>query len=201
MKVNEIFYSLQGEGRFTGTPAVFVRMSGCNLRCPFCDTQHQSGSEMSEDDIMQAIAQYPARHVVITGGEPLLQLTPLLTTRLHYEGYFIQIETNGSVPYADGCSIDWITCSPKDKPLKLQRIDELKVLFDSAASDNLDRITRLAQIPAKEYRLQPLDAAMLAKGDELFARNRNNLEETIKYILENPKWKLSLQTHKIINVR
>lgn len=201
MKVNEIFYSLQGEGCFTGTPAVFVRLSGCNARCAFCDTNHQNGTEMSEEEIVQAIAVYPTRHVVITGGEPVLQLTPHLTALLHSKGYFIQIETNGSVALQDGCEIDWITCSPKDLPLKIQRIDELKVLFDSSDSENTSRIARLSEITAKEYRLQPLDAAMLSADEELAKRNKNNLEKTIEYILENPKWKLSLQTHKIINVR
>ena len=70
MKVNEIFYSLQGEGRYTGTPAVFVRFSGCNLACDFCDTTHQSGTEMSEDEIIENICRFPAGHVVLTGGEP-----------------------------------------------------------------------------------------------------------------------------------
>lgn len=188
MKVNEIFYSIQGEGRFTGTPAVFLRLSGCNMQCPFCDTMHQSGTEMTEDNILAKVKQFPTRHIVITGGEPTLQLTPLLTQLLHEEGYFIQIETNGSVPLKEGCATDWITCSPKEMPLHIQRIDELKVLFMYQDMSQYDGIE------AKEYRLQPLDS-----GDE--EMNKKNVSDTINYILENPKWHLSLQTHKILNVR
>ena len=74
-KINEIFYSIQGEGYFTGTPAVFVRFSGCNLRCPFCDTEHKEGKMLSDDDIIAEINRYPALHVVLTGGEPCMQVT------------------------------------------------------------------------------------------------------------------------------
>ena len=74
MRINEIFYSLQGEGHFTGRPAIFIRLAGCNLRCPFCDTDFTSYTEMAVADILKAIASYPARFVVLTGGEPSLQL-------------------------------------------------------------------------------------------------------------------------------
>lgn len=188
MRVNEIFYSLQGEGHYTGTPAVFVRLSGCNLRCPFCDTQHQHFIEMSEEDIVNGISQYPTRHAVITGGEPVMQITPLLTRLLHDRGYFIQIETNGSMRLPDGAEVDWITCSPKDLPVALEHIDELKVLF------MYQDMTRYDTLEAREYRLQPLDS-----GNE--AADNRNLNDTINYILQHPKWKLSLQTHKILNVR
>lgn len=201
MKVNEIFYSLQGEGLYTGTPAVFVRFSGCNTRCAFCDTQHQHGTEMTEEEVVDAIMKYPARHVVITGGEPTLQLTASFVRLLHGHDFFVQIETNGSVSLPDGCDIDWITCSPKDLPIRIQRIDELKVLFDVRNADNESRIRQYAGIKAKEYRLQPVDASLSLHGKELEEQNRINLETTINYILQNPKWKLSLQTHKIINVR
>ena len=91
MKVNETFLSLQGEGYFTGTPAFFLRLSGCNLQCPFCDTQHQTFKEMSEEEIVQEASLHKPRHIVITGGEPALQLTQSLVDKLHEAGFFIQV--------------------------------------------------------------------------------------------------------------
>lgn len=188
MKINEIFYSLQGEGHFTGTPAVFLRFSGCNQRCSFCDTRHSAFEEMTEEVIVSQVSAYPARHIVITGGEPALQVTPLLTRLLHDAGFFIQMETNGSVRLKDGVEVDWITCSPKELPVVLGRIDELKVLY------MYQDMSRYDAVEAKEYRLQPLDSG---NAEE----NRKNLNDTINYILQHPRWKLSLQTHKILNVR
>lgn len=191
IKVNEIFYSLQGEGFYTGTPAVFLRLSGCNMACSFCDTQHQEGVNMTDEDIVKEVKKYPARHIVITGGEPTLQLTASLTHALKCAGFFIQIETNGSIALPEGCEIDWITCSPKSKPIRIQRIDELKVLYpcqDMAPYEGINGIE------AKEYRLQPIDCGNAET-------NKENVKETINYILKNPKWHLSLQTHKILNVR
>lgn len=190
MLINEIFYSLQGEGHFTGTPAVFIRFSGCNLKCSFCDTEHERYSEMTEDDIMREVSKYPAEHVVITGGEPALQLTQTLVDRLHAAGKFIQIETNGTAELPEGCDVDWITCSPKYRPVKLERIDELKVVFRSSEQDmsQYDRYT------ASIYSLQPCDVA-----DN--KANARILNDAIDYCLAHPKWRLSLQTHKMINVR
>ena len=111
-KVNEIFYSLQGEGYFTGTAAVFLRFSGCNRRCDFCDTQHFTFTEMSADEIAGAAGAFPARHIVVTGGEPALQLDDILIRRLKALGFFIQVETNGTLPVPTG--VDWVTCSPKE---------------------------------------------------------------------------------------
>jgi len=195
MKVNEIFYSLQGEGRWTGTPAVFLRLSGCNMKCWFCDTKHEAGTEMTEEEIAKEARRYPARHIVITGGEPTLQLTSRLTDLLHEEGFFIQIETNGSIALSEGTEVDWITCSPKGNEIKLQRIDELKLLFIS------EYIEKYKDVGAKEYRLQPVDNANGTRRDEPQANNVNSLQDTIIYIKEHPKWHLSLQTHKIINIQ
>ena len=133
MRVNETFLSLQGEGYFTGTPAFFLRLSGCNLQCPFCDTNHQSFSEMSEEEIVTEASRHKPRHIVITGGEPALQLTQSLVDKLHEAGFFVQVETNGTLPLPEG--IDWVTCSPKNltpslsKGEGLQTINELKVLY------------------------------------------------------------------------
>lgn len=188
-RVNELFYSLQGEGRYAGTPAVFVRLSGCNLACPFCDTQHQTWQHMTCRQIVEAVGLHPARTVIITGGEPALQLDAELTTALHEAGYTIHLETNGTLPLKPGVEIDWITCSPKEGPaLQIQRIDELKVLFMG------EDVSPFLSIPAREYRLQPLDT-----GDP--ERNKEIVKKTVNYILNHPKWNLSLQTHKILNVR
>ena len=201
MKVNEIFYSLQGEGHYTGTPAVFVRFAGCNLRCWFCDTDFEKGDEMSEDEIVEAVLQYPTRYVVITGGEPTLQITASLCDKLHAHGLYLMMESNGTRPLPEGCQVDWITCSPKlidveegkrkIATIRLRHIDELKVVFEDSPTQDM---ALYEQIPATEYRLQPCDTQ-----DPL--SNQAILNKTIKYILQHPKWKLSLQTHKILHVR
>ncbi|HIZ25803.1 radical SAM protein [Barnesiella sp. An55] len=192
MRVNEIFYSLQGEGRFTGTAAVFVRLSGCNLRCSFCDTRHETYTSLTEDEIVRQVVAYPSPHVVITGGEPTLQLTQSLVDKLHEAGRFIQIETNGSIPLDSELvrAIDWITCSPKELPVKIGRVDELKVVYEGQDMTPYETM-------GQEYRavlsLQPCDT-----GDE--ARNVQLLDEAVCYIQAHPQWRLSLQTHKLIHI-
>ena len=194
MLVNEIFHSLQGEGYHAGTPALFVRLSGCNLRCPSCDTQHGHGTEMSEQEIAVAVRQL-APHtslVVLTGGEPSLQLTPSLVELFHHEGRKVAVETNGTLPLPG--NLDWVTLSPKSLWLGeeaapvLTRADELKVLFDGghdpAAYDRIDATHRF---------LQPMDT-----GDA--ARNAALMRQAADYCLRHPQWRLSLQIHKIIDI-
>lgn len=196
MKVNEIFYSLQGEGNFTGTPAIFIRLSGCNLTCDFCDTQHYNSMSMTEEEIISEVSQYPARHVVITGGEPTLQLTPSLVNKLHAAGKFVQIETNGTRPLTDGLDflVDWVTVSPKyDHALNIQRIDELKVVYDMNHPDHLAKVEQIEARYDNAYYLQPCD-----RNPEF---NEINLASCLTYIMEHPKWKLSLQTHKMLGLR
>lgn len=203
MKVNEIFYSLQGEGHRTGSPSVFVRLSGCNLKCDFCDTRHEASAEMTEDEIVAETLSYPAEYIVITGGEPTLQLTSSLLEKLRKAGKKIQIETNGSIDLPDSMLrlIDHITCSPKSAPVKLRRIDELKVVFKAeslplsdAETTRLTGFENLAEKHGALRSLQPCDT-----GDA--HRNKAITTATIAYILQNPTWSLSLQTHKILNVR
>jgi organic radical activating enzyme len=201
MKVNEIFYSLQGEGVYTGTAAVFLRLSGCNMKCWFCDTKgHEQGTEMTEEEIAERVSQYPARHIVITGGEPTMQLNARLTQLLHEKGFYIQIETNGALPLKDGTEVDWITCSPKGNEIKIQRIDELKLLFIK------EYLEKYKEVKASQRCLQPLDEGgqevqTLASqaGSSRFASSRG-VQEVISYIKEHPQWRLSLQTHKLINI-
>lgn len=190
-RVNEIFYSLQGEGYFTGTPAVFLRFSGCNLKCGFCDTRHEDFTLMTPAAIIEQLKAYPSRHVIITGGEPSLQLDQILVDLLHDEGYFIQIETNGTHPLPEG--IDWVTCSPKgdatgECAVKLRMVDELKVVYEGQ-----DVETIASSVPAMHYFLQPCSSPCYEGG--------SNTSETVTYILHHPHWRLSLQTHKLIDIQ
>lgn len=177
-KINEIFYSLQGEGFYTGTPAVFIRFSGCNLSCSFCDTRHEDGTLMSDEEILQAISSYPTRIVILTGGEPSLWIDQPFIDRLHQAGKYICIETNGTNPLPEG--IDWVTCSPKGAPIRLTHIDEVKVVYTG------QDLTDYAALEASWYFLQPCSC--------------QNTEEVIAYILDHPQWRLSLQTHKILHI-
>ncbi len=179
-RINEIFYSLQGEGRYTGTPAVFLRMSGCNRTCDFCDTDHTAATAMTAGEIADAIAVFPARHIVITGGEPTLQLDDTLLNTVKDLGFYVQIETNGTRPVPSG--VDWVTCSPKDGPWDIDRIDELKIVYQE---QDVEAIAAALPEPRLHY-LQPCSGL--------------NIDETVRYILGNPRWRLSLQTHKLINI-
>lgn len=189
LRVNEIFYSLQGEGHFTGTPAVFVRLSGCNLRCPFCDTDHHASVGMTYAQVVEQVTAFPSRHVVVTGGEPSMQLTDGFIDALHAAGCFVQVETNGTLPLPP--SVDWVTCSPKDAPVVLDRIDELKVVYSGQPMDGYAPLMAIAA----EWRLQPCDVP----GDP--SASERHLRAAIAYTLANPRWRLSLQTHKLISIR
>ena len=192
MKINEIFYSLQGEGHFTGRPAIFIRFAGCNLRCPFCDTDFSTFTEMTEEEILANISRYPAHFVILTGGEPSLQLTPSIITALKEAGYFISIETNGTHPLPTG--IDWITLSPKSAFVKhaevvLEYCNELKLVYNGKVNPK-----DFLSIKADEYYLQPCDT-----GNEI--ANAVILQSTIDYCKKHPLWSLSLQMHKIVGIK
>ena len=195
-RVNEIFCSLQGEGFWTGTPMVFLRLSGCNLICPFCDTDHGRYRELSADEIVaEAVkAGGACGRVCVTGGEPSLQLDKELVDALHGAGFRIHLETNGTRPLPEG--VDWVTLSPKadvkglkgDGTVVLDRADEVKVVY----KDGVDG--RWAAFPADWHFLQPCDT-----GDP--ETNRAILAETLDHIRRNPLWRLSLQTHKLLKIR
>lgn len=194
MRVNEIFYSIQGEGAHSGEAAIFVRLSGCNLKCPFCDTEHQSYQDLTEEEIVRQVAEFPARMVVITGGEPTLQLTASLVDKLHEAGKTIAIETNGTRPVPR--NVDWITVSPKAAFLRevakpvIKTAHEVKIVLDGIHTyeDPTFGIT------AAHYYVQPCDT-----GDK--ARNRDIINHCIQFVKKTPLWKLSLQTQKILRVR
>lgn len=178
-KINEIFYSLQGEGYHTGTPAVFVRFSGCNLRCSFCDTRHEEGVMMSDEEIVQAVCHYPATMVILTGGEPSLFVDDTLVEMLHRAGKWVAMETNGTHKVPD--NLDWITCSPKEGgDLHIQRMDELKVVYQGQSLEPYE------SLPVRHRFLQPCSGA--------------NIAETVACVKSHPRWRLSLQTHKLIDI-
>ena len=179
-KINEIFYSLQGEGYHTGTPAIFVRFSGCNLCCDFCDTQHEEGIMMTDEEIIAEVKKYPAVTVVLTGGEPSLWIDDDFIDRLHEAGKYVCIETNGTRVLPE--SIDWVTCSPKQgTKLEITRMDEVKVVYEG------QYISIYESLLAEHFYLQPCSCS--------------NTAETVDCVMQHPKWRLSLQTHKLIDLR
>lgn len=196
-KINEVFYSLQGEGYNCGIPAVFIRFSGCNLQCPFCDTQHNTGEWMDDKDIVTEVMKYPAQLIVLTGGEPSLFIDESLIKALLATGKKLAIETNGTHSLKlskERREQIWITVSPKDflknqkAPIILQECDELKVVNVG------QELSHYFNVKAHHYFLQPCDF-----GDA--RKNQENLQMTIESCLQDTRWRLSLQTHKMIGIR
>ena len=203
-KVNEIFYSLQGEGRNTGRAAVFVRFSGCNLHCTFCDTDFTHYETLSAEQIVnrmreicaEADCEQPFPMVVLTGGEPTLQVDSALIRAIHAAGFsFVAMESNGTaLPPAN---LDWLTVSPKapewlaapaHATVAVRQCNELKVVFDGQTP-----VSDLG-IQAQYYYLQPCDV-----GDA--NRNAEITSACIAFIKQHPRWRLSLQTHKLVGIR
>jgi 7-carboxy-7-deazaguanine synthase len=207
--VKEIFYTLQGEGAQAGRPAVFCRFAGCNLWsgvendraravCSFCDTDfvgtdgEGGGKFRSADDLARAIAdRWPTgdmsgrRFVVCTGGEPLLQLDEPLVDALHAEGFEVAVETNGTQPAPQ--RLDWVCVSPKaNATVVLVHGDELKLVYpqDQAQPE------RFENMDFRHFLLQPMDGL----------NRENNTRLAVAYCKAHPKWRLSIQTHKILGI-
>ena len=194
-KINEIFYSLQGEGFHAGTPAVFVRLSGCNLRCAFCDTQHQDGQMLSVQEIVEEVNKYPvAPLLVLTGGEPSLFIDVAFVAELKQKtNKTIAIETNGTRPLPN--NLDWVTLSPKTvfeggdlEPCVLKTCDELKVVY--LGQD----LSQYNGIEARHRFLQPCFCE-----DEV--QRKANMKACVEAVMQNPGWRLSLQIHRVLNIR
>lgn len=196
-KINEIFYSLQGEGYYTGTPAIFIRFSGCNLCCPWCDTNHRQGTRMTAGEILlqakSALNKATPGLVVLTGGEPTLQVDEYLVDCLHSVFPIITIETNGTNPVPG--NVDFITVSPKTDfvsgpGLVIEKADELKLVFNG--KNNPDEW--LPKVATSRHYLQPCDT-----GDE--EETKCIIKKCVDYCKLHPEWRLSLQTQKILNIR
>lgn len=198
-KINEIFYSLQGEGHHTGYPSVFVRFSGCNLECPFCDTTHEEGIMMSDNDIIRAINLYSARWIVLTGGEPTLHIDEeFIRTLKRATGKLVAVETNGTRPVPP--SVDWVCVSPKtgidgipdsSSEIRAAHADEIKVV------DVGQPLEAYFSLPCRaEKTLMYLQPCYVA-DEKRFERNRLH---TVQRVLADPRWTLSLQTHRYLNI-
>jgi 7-carboxy-7-deazaguanine synthase (Cx14CxxC type) len=208
--VKELFYTLQGEGANAGRPAVFLRFAGCNLWsgreadragavCRFCDTDFvgsdgPGGGKFPTPEALAAavVRAWPAHAsraarplVVCTGGEPLLQLDPDAIAALHFAGFEVAVETNGTIAAPAG--LDWICVSPKAEAELVQRSgQELKLVFPQAGAEP----ERFRSLDFTHFFLQPMD------GPD----QRANTELAVRYCLEHPEWRLSLQTHKMLGI-
>lgn len=193
--VNEIFYSLQGEGFHAGKAAIFVRFSGCNLKCPFCDTDHREYTLMNASEIVEKVKAFPAPLLVLTGGEPSLYVDDNLIDALHAAGKFLSIETNGTNPLPEG--IDWITFSPKigmaegADDIRLEYADEIKVVYVGQDLGDYFDMPQCGE-DTKMF-LQPCFVC-----DE--AERRRNIEKTIECVKVDPRWTLSAQIHRFLNI-
>ena len=189
----EIFESLQGEGRNTGRPCVFVRFAGCNLKCPWCDTNVSRRFSLSLADLVSEVKSLKARSVVLTGGEPsLAEGMPELVAALKKEGFWIAVETNGTASPDWFQFVDYVACSPKAEYadlVRLERADEVRIV---ASSEDVVEFARKmkSQISATDYYISPCD------------RNGKIDYATAKYVLSSLEgFSLSVQLHKILGFR
>lgn len=206
--VKEIYYTIQGEGANTGRPAVFVRFSGCNLWsgkeedrhkaiCKFCDTDFVgvdgvNGGKFSDakqlaDKALKVAPNQNARDLLLvcTGGEPLLQLDEELIHEFKKRGFIVAVETNGTLPAPK--NLDWVCVSPKAGADFVQKTgDELKIVYPQKGINPKN----FEDLKFKHFFLQPMDNENM----------KQNIKQAIEYCLRNPKWRLSLQTHKIIGI-
>ena len=190
MKVNEIFYSIQGEGYRAGHASIFIRLSDCDQTCGFCDTEFESGRELSNEELLVKIQEYPCQWIVWTGGEPTLQLRQTHVEYFKKKGYSQAIETNGNNRAPKG--IDWVCVSPKVAEHVVEKnfpdgVDELRYV----------RHANQLGVPVPKVEAKHLYLSPRFDGNDM---NKKNLDRCIQLILENPEWKLSLQSHKLLEV-
>lgn len=190
LNVNEIFYSLQGEGGRTGEASIFIRLTKCNLACSFCDTDFAEGDDMTLEEILEKIQAYPCKWIIWTGGEPTIQLKDEHLSFFKEHGYKQAIETNGTRPVPS--LIDYITCSPKKNYEKIKqhlpKVNEIRIPLMAN-----EKLPALEIFPiADRYFVSPI-------FDENI-KNQENIDYCVKVVKEDPRWSLSLQTHKLINI-
>lgn len=195
LNIKEIFYSLQGEGLNTGRAAIFIRLSGCNLKCSYCDTDFKNGIPMSVEEIEKVIDEYPGHFIIWTGGEPTLQLTDEITAYFKNAGYEQAIETNGTRTVPTG--IDYITCSPKPEAIPF-----LKSNFPNGVDEFRFPVGSRGTLPPDIGVLPPARAYMVSpifSGNKNMEIDREAVERCLQFIMENPEWRLSVQLHKLLD--
>ncbi|GHT02249.1 7-carboxy-7-deazaguanine synthase [Bacteroidia bacterium] len=191
LDVKEIFYSLQGEGGRQGEASIFIRLAGCNLKCDFCDTDFEDGTEMTRETIHTIIRQFPCQWIIWTGGEPTLQLTDDILWFFNNKGYKQAVESNGTQKLSP--IFDYTVVSPKGSLAYAKQInpqvDELRLPIKE--NDSLPEIEWLPK--AKKYFASPIftDNPLQTKA---------NIDHCVKQILSRPQWRLSLQIHKLIGI-
>ena len=187
----EIFESLQGEGRNTGRPCVFIRFAGCNLKCPWCDTDVKKRFSVSLEELVREVKGFKAKSVILTGGEPtLVKEMPELVAALKKDGYWVGVETNGTIA-ADWLGfVDYVTCSPKrGASLALSTADEVRVVAEDEAIVAFCREVR-GKIAATDYYVSPCDR----EGQTDFATAKSVLSQL-------DGWSLSVQLHKLLGFK
>lgn len=199
MKINEMFWTFQGEGYNSGRRSLFVRLPDCNLNCSWCDTEWKTFKEYSEQYFIEFALNESSRFAVITGGEPLMnQQFGWIRRVLESMGFEIAVETNGTMPYKQG--IDWVTCSPKrDAAFKVHRnlipyVNEYKYVVDKEFD------FKILERHKENKFISNRGKVKLYLSPE-FNNLKENLNKIFDYIKENPQWRISLQTHKWMGVR
>ena len=192
LKVNEIFYSLQGEGGRVGEASIFIRLSGCNLDCDFCDTEFETGHDMSLDEILSEISQFSCSWIIWTGGEPTLQLNDEVLSLFKSKGYKQAIESNGLRPIS--LLLDYTVCSPKGNSFDVVRKINPKVNEIRLPAKKNEQLPDIEQLPvADNYFLSPV----FDSNSQITAENITWCVEQVK---KHSKWRLSLQMHKLISI-
>ena len=202
--VNETFYSLKGEGRWTGHPMFFIRLSGCNVNCSWCDTPHQTFEWRDVGSLIKEAKNYPTNKIVITGGEPLIHDLSLLLSEFRKLGYSTHLETNGAIIPRPHYRFSWIAASPKNLAFKseaIQMADEVKCLVGIPSWKLIAIFVKVHAKPDAYLYLMPL--AKSWQEGERTERDllQDNIQEAIDYCLANPRFGLCMQLHKILRIK
>ena len=190
LNVVEIFYSIQGEGAQVGVPCVFIRLHGCNLACSFCDEELHKGAyeRLTFEAVLERIAAYPSRNVIITGGEPSLYDLRDFIAVLHSHMYRVGVETNG-YNFAHIADADWITYSPKDwDAIALSGYDEIKFVVDMDAS-----VEKIAAFQSDK-------AMFIQPQNKPHAPDMSNVRFCLEFVMQHPQFTFSAQLHKFLGV-